>query len=155
MFIPIMILKATSNNLNTCWTTRVAYVNHIANLLKLVKGDNLLEIVEQSVACSRVRKECNSRWAGPWYNWCEDDANQDGTTDTIHHENKSKESVELNSEISEIMKIESTPSNKDSKPHCGASQNAMSAIVWEGVADKIWWSISNGRIPRNEHLTFR
>ena len=58
-----------------------------------MKGDHLLEEIEQFFAGRRVREICNSGGTGPGNNRCEENTNEESTLDPVYHEQNCENSI--------------------------------------------------------------
>lgn len=67
------------------------HVKNVADMLERGEGDDLLEEFELGVAGIRVWEVRDRGRTRPRDDRCKEDADQDGSTDTIHHQEDSKE----------------------------------------------------------------
>lgn len=72
-------------------TKTQTYVDGIPDFLQFMETHHLLEVVEQSVTRGCVREICNRRSARPRNDRREEDPNEYGATDAVHHEQKSED----------------------------------------------------------------
>lgn len=69
------------------------HVDGISDFFQSVETNHLLEVVEQRVARSRVREVCDRRSARPGNNRCEEDTNEYGTTNAVHHKQQGEDTA--------------------------------------------------------------
>ena len=85
-----------------------------------MESDDLLEEVESSITRRGVREVRNSRGSGPRDDTCGENTDQNGTLDTIEHEEDGKDTAK-----------------EDTEPHCGAAHHSGVAVVRQARVDVV------------------
>ena len=89
-----------------------AHLERVPDVLERPERDDLLEEVESSITRRGVREVRNSRGSGPRDDTCEENTDQNGTLDTIEHEEDGKDTAK-----------------EDTEPHCGALKDMSGTEV--------------------------
>jgi len=69
----------------------ITYVDDIANLVEGLPCDDLLEVVEHGISSGGVGEGSDGSRAGPRDDRHEEDTDEDGTTDTVHHQQEGED----------------------------------------------------------------
>lgn len=99
-----------------------------------MEGDDLLEVVKESISRSGVREICDRRPTWPGYDSSEKDTEENGATNTVHHEEKGENSGIPNQwNVDSTVQKPNSPSSKHAQPHSRIPKDSTFAIIGQSV----------------------